>query len=155
MNAMKWKYAFFMILLVFLVVNCSQYREVVKEDYNRIRSTHPTEVSSFHAPVKMEIAWVPYEEHRLVKTKKNEWKMVKDDDIRVASRMPMILITYPDATDSLWLDMNTDSEMLGKLVKHSMMTQVPISRPFAEYFEVAKCGTCHPSHINTGIEESE
>lgn len=149
---MKWKLLFFISVIVFVVMNCSQYKKIVKEEYNRVRTTHPMAVKGYHDPVKLEIGWVPYEEHKLVKTKRNEWKMVKDEDILIKSNMPMILVTFPNSTDSLWLDMNIDNEMLGKLVKHAMMTQVPVTRPFSEYLEIAKCGKCHPSHIDTGIE---
>jgi hypothetical protein len=149
---MKWKTLFFSVLIIFVVLNCSQYRELSQEESNRVRQIKPKEISSYHEPLKLEIAWLPYEEHRLVRTKKNEWKMVKNEDVRVKSNMPMILLTYPNSTDTIWFDMNVDNAMLGKLMKHSLMTQVPISRPFTEYVEVAKCGTCHPSHIDKGFE---
>ena len=151
---MNWKMITFGLLMVFIVMNCGQYRKISQTDTNRVRQIKPNEISSYHDAVKLEVAWLPYQEHQLVRTKRNEWKMVKNEEIGVTSNMPMILVSYPNSQDTVWFDMNMDNEMLGRLLKHSLMTQVPISRPFTEFVEVAKCGKCHPDHIEKGFETS-
>jgi hypothetical protein len=149
---MNWKTLLFSILIIFVVMNCSQFKELEKEDFNRVRQVKSKELIGLHDPIKVEIAWLPYQEHQLVRTKRNEWKVVKNEVAGITSNMPMILVTYPNTSDTMWFDMNVDNEMLGRLMKHSLMTQVPISRPFTEYIEVAKCGKCHPAHIEKGFE---
>ncbi|MDX1407058.1 MAG: hypothetical protein R3330_02965 [Saprospiraceae bacterium] len=144
---MKWKIAGGLLLFL-LAVQCAQYRELPTAPQDRIRQIRPADIRAYHDPVKMEIAWVPYQEHRLTRTSKGEWRVVKDEETDRESAMPMILVSYPGTTDSIWLDMNMDNEMLGRLLKHTLMTQVPLSRPFTRYVEIATCGSCHPRHID-------
>lgn len=80
----------------------------------------------------MKIAWFPYKDLELKKSKANNWVMVSSDSAR-ESAIPVIMITYPVSNDSIWIDMNIKNELLGKLVKHSLMTQVPITEPYGEY----------------------
>jgi hypothetical protein len=54
--------------------------------------------------------------------------------------------------DTIWIDMNTDTELLGRLVKHSLMTQEPIQRPYTNFFEVASCEKCHPAHVKVEFD---
>ena len=149
---MKWKFILFVLVSFFLGLQCAEQKNLTSSESDRIRMLHPFEIASFHDPVKLEVAWVPYQEHKLVKTKKNEWKVVKSDSDTKPAAMPQILLTYPQGTDTLWLDMNTDNAILGKLLKHSLMTQQPISRPFTTYFETAACATCHPQEIEIDFE---
>lgn len=94
----------------------------------------------------MTIAWYPYENKTIEQTGKNEWKVV-ELDTPATGHVPVILIRYPETGDSIWLDMSTNSRTLGRLLKHSLMTQEPIRRPFKEFFETASCTKCHPSDI--------
>ncbi len=67
-------------------------------------------------------------------------------------RYPMIMITYPEGNDTVWVQMSTKNDLLGKLIKHSLMTQVPIKRPYEEYFEQAQCSSCHPSDVKVDFD---
>jgi len=58
-----------------------------------------------------------------------------------------MIIDYPETEESVMIDMAIDNKLLGKLIKHSAMTMVPISRPYTEFFEKAKCESCHPADI--------
>jgi hypothetical protein len=139
---MKWKHAFFFLLIAFVVVNCSRTKGLVLENS---RTTSPAEIFSYHSPMTVKVGWMPYQNHRIVKTGKNEWKIVESNDEVFQGNAPVILVTY-ESGDSILLDMNIENELLGKLVKHSAMTQMPISRPFNAYFENAKCQNCHPQY---------
>ncbi len=143
---MKWNVALMMILTIGLLAQCSTTREV-PESEELIKQLRSSSVESYHDPVQLQVAWVPYTSHSLKLTAKNEWKVVKDESRDKESALPMIMLTYPNSSDTLWLDMNTDNELLGRLLKHSLMTQQPITRPFTNYIEVAKCSSCHPQHI--------
>lgn len=138
-----------LFLIVMIAVTCNQTKELAP---TRILQVNPSEVKAFHQPVSVQVGWFPYHEDKLVQTGKNDWKVVKNTDGENEGTIPQILIHYPNSGDSIWLSMNVDNALLGKLVKHTLMTQIPIERPFAEYFEVAKCSTCHPSHIKINFE---
>ena len=148
---MKIKLVFTIALSAFILVTCHQFKEL--EAPTRVRNLKPAEVSAYHQPIKMTIAWVPYSENqKLVKTKKDEWKVVKEEGQGKSGNIPVILVTYPNSNDTIWIDMNTDTELLGKLVKHSLMTQEPIRRPYVQYFEEASCQKCHPSDVKVNFD---
>ena len=149
---MKWKVLLFILVIFFIAVQCAQQKELTQESMDRIRQLRPADITKYHEPVRMEVGWVPYQEYKLEVTKKGEWKVVRNDATDKKSAMPMILLSYPNGTDSLWLDMNIDNALLGRLLKHTLMTQAPITRPFTEYFEVAKCSKCHPKEIKLDFE---
>jgi len=138
------------ILIPFLVffVTCKPSQELVPVKARQIR---PSEVSAYHSPAVMKIAWYPYKDLELKKTSKDNWVIVKSDSTKQGA-IPVILITYPDSGDSIWLEMNTDNELLGRLMKHTLMTQAPITEPLGEYLEMAKCSTCHPGDVDKGFE---
>ncbi len=147
---MKIKFVSFCLFLAFMLLTCTQTKELVP---TQVRNLNPSNVSSYHQPINMTIAWVPYsQESKLVKTKKGEWKIVKDAESNKSGNVPVILLTYPNSNDTIWIDMNTDTELLGKLVKHTLMTQEPIKRPFVEYFEEASCQKCHPSDVKVNFD---
>ncbi len=149
---MQWRIIFILIIFSVVATQCAQQKGLTGNSEDRIRQLRPDDITSYHAPTRLEIGWVPYQEAKLVMTKKGEWKVVKNDETDKQSVMPMILLTYPEGTDSLWLDMDIDNALLGRLLKHTLMTQLPISRPFTEYFEIAKCSKCHPKDIHLDFE---
>ena len=101
--------------------------------------------------MEMKIAWFPYENLALKQTKANNWVIVESDSTR-KSAIPVIMISYPETGDSIWVQMDTKNDLLGKLIKHSLMTQVPISTPYSEYFEKAKCQNCHPADVPVNFD---
>ncbi|MCB0586989.1 MAG: hypothetical protein KDD06_16915 [Phaeodactylibacter sp.] len=150
---MTWRFAFFFLLIAFIVINCSEPRQMVTDRAGR--TMHPSEISSFHPEMSITIGWVPYQDQKLVRTGKNEWEMVKRQSGDKKGAAPVILVTYPQSKDSILLDMDIKNELLGKLIKHSAMTQEPIKRPFSTFFEEAKCRKCHPSNIPLPFDEEK
>jgi hypothetical protein len=140
---MNWRYAFFLLLIAFFVVNCSKTKEFIAPTS---RTMQPSEISGFHPEISIQIGWVPYQNQHLILNGNNEWRIVPIEGERQGA-VPTLLISYPESGDSILLDMNIENEMLGKLIKHSAMTQEPIKRPFHKFFEVAKCQKCHPPEI--------
>lgn len=138
-----------LLMVVLFIFTCKQTMQLTP---SRAMHLSPNEVTSYHEQVTLKVGWVPYQEDKLVMTGENEWKIVKHTEEDASGFVPMILLMSPNSTDSIWLDMEIDNELLGKLVKHSIITQEPIQRPFSEYFEVAKCSNCHPSHIKIDFE---
>ncbi|MCB0521988.1 MAG: hypothetical protein H6577_00210 [Lewinellaceae bacterium] len=147
---MKMRIVFLLLAAAFSFVTCKQYQEAQLE--TRTRQLKPSDITAYHPPIQLTIAWVPYEDLRLIKTKKDEWKIVKDDKPGKKGNLPMILATYPNSNDTIWIDMNTDNELLGKLIKHSLMTQEPIKRPFGEFFDMAACQKCHPPEVKAKLD---
>lgn len=147
---MKWRTAFFLLLVAFVVVNCSKTKELAGD---RSRLLSPKEITSFHTDVTVTVGWIPYQDTKLVQTGDNEWKIMKREQVSEKGASPIIVVTYPGSKDTLLLDMNIENEILGKLIKHSVMTQVPISRPFTTFFNEAKCQTCHPAHIDVDFNK--
>ena len=139
-----WRYAFFMLLIASLVINCSETKKLA-EDRSRIIS--PSDITNFHTEMRVKIGWVPYENQKLILTGSNQWKIVPHEEEDKVGYIPTMIISYPESGDSIMLDMNIKNELLGKLIKHSAMTMVPIHRPFIKFFEEAKCQNCHPSDI--------
>ncbi len=146
---MKTKHLFYFALLVFLVTMCKTQQEL--NEPPRVRQIKPEEVKGFHNPIEMTIAWYPYQDQSIKQTSKGTWKVVKSDGKEGA--VPVIMIKYPNSKDSLWLDMNTSNEVLGKLLKHSLMTQVPISRPYSNFLEEARCQNCHPADVKVNFDK--
>jgi hypothetical protein len=46
---------------------------------SRARQLKPSEVQGYHDPMELKIAWFPYEDLELKKTKPNNWVMVNFD----------------------------------------------------------------------------
>lgn len=142
---MNWRFAFFFVSVAFIVVNCSKTTQNLVQD--RTRMMQPSQISSFHPEISITLGWVPYQDQKLVQTGRNEWKIVKHQEGDKARKVPVLVVNYPETKDSILLDMNIENELLGKLIKHSAITQEPIRRPFTTFFEEAKCQKCHPPHI--------
>ena len=77
---MKWRITLFGLVAFMLAVQCTQYKEVAAPPPERVRQLSPDDIKAYHDPVMMQIAWMPYQEHRLVRTKGNEWTVVKDEE---------------------------------------------------------------------------
>ena len=140
---MKITYLIISLFLISIIYNCAPSKEMV---VNRNRTYQSNEISSFHQGLSVSIGWIPYQEQEMVRTSKNEWKMKRTDKEDGAS-MPVIVISHPESQDTTIINMTIENELLGKLIKHSLMTQQEISRPFYEFLENAKCESCHPAHI--------
>ena len=142
---MTWRTAFFFLLIVFIVVNCSKRSMQLTPD--RTRTLKPNDITSFHPEITIKLGWVPYEDQKLIQTGKNEWKIVQHKPEDKAGKIPVLFVESPSAEEPILLDMNIENQLLGKLIKHSAITQQAIQRPFAKFFEEAKCQSCHPPEI--------
>ena len=143
-NNLPWQYAFFMLLIASVVINCSRTKELTDM---KSRIISPSEITNFHPEMNIKIGWVPYKNQKVVHTEKNEWRIIPHDQEDKMGYIPTMVITYPGSGHSTMLDMNIKNELLGKLIKHSAMTMEPIRRPFVEFFEEAKCQNCHPPDV--------
>lgn len=150
---MNRNYLFIVSAIILLSVSmCKTQEQPVVDKVPTIRQVSPEDVRNYHDKIEMTIAWYPYENGVFKRNKDNEWVVVKEESGKKGT-IPVILIKYPATGDSIWLDMNTASEDLGMLLKHSLMTQEPIRRPFAEYLEVASCTKCHPADVEVDFNK--
>lgn len=140
---MKLRYSLLAVSIIIFITTCKSTMDLVP---TKARRVSPKEVTSYHSPANMKIGWIPYKDLELKKTSKDNWVVVKNDSTKEGA-IPVILLTYPESGDSIWLDMNTDNELLGRLMKHTLMTQIPITEPFGDYLVSAACSKCHPSEI--------
>ena len=117
----------------------------------KARQVKMSDVQGYHDPINLKVAWLPYRDMALKQTGENDWVIINDSTSKIGA-IPMILVTYPESGDSVWIDMNTRSEELGKLIKHTLMTQQTIQEPYHNYLKVTKCGTCHPKDVVVDFE---
>lgn len=110
----------------------------------RYRQFPKWEATRYHRPIQMRIGWYPYSEADIVPDDDGNLLMLRADSV---GEMPAIMIREPDSTNLIIVGMDIDNELLGRLIKHSLMTQVPIKRPFDQYLIEARCSQCHPSRI--------
>jgi hypothetical protein len=100
---------------------CSTPKDAL-DDTPCVRSFKEWKTDYFHHPIEVKIGWFPYEEEELIKTGKQQYSIQKSDTSETGS-MPVIVFTYPDSTYSIYFGMNIDNELLGRLIKQSLMTQ--------------------------------
>ena len=147
---MTWRFAFLLLLIAFIITNCSQKTKIVPSD--TARTWRPQDVSSYHPPVSVKLGWVPYEDQKLVQTGDNEWKIVKNENPDPDKKIPILFVESAANQESIMIEMNIENELLGKLIKHSAITQQPIKRPFTQFFEEAKCQGCHPKDVKVDFD---
>ena len=140
---------FSLVFLGLVAITCKSTSNVVVPP--KARQLNPDAVTVYHRPIEMRIAWVPYNNLALKQTKANNWVIVESDSAK-AGAIPVIQVIYPVTADTVWVQMNTKNDLLGKLIKHSLMTQQPIYEPYSEYFEKASCGSCHPSDVKVSFD---
>ena len=107
---MNWKAIAMFLFIAIVVMNCGKTRELTLENS---RTIDPGQVSSIHPNVSITVGWMPYQSNKLIQTGDYEWKIVKNDNDDTGGLSPIIMVTYPDAPDTLFLDMNIDNELLG------------------------------------------
>ncbi len=115
------------------------------------RQIRPAEVRGYHQPITAQIAWFPYRDLTIKQTSDGNWIVVRQESTAKEGAMPVILIKYPESQDSVWIPMDTDNATLGKLIKHTLMTEEHIKKPYASFFEISKCEKCHPAEIDKGF----
>lgn len=130
----------------FSVFYCSTSKNII-DDTPRVRSFADWKADYFHHPIEVKIGWYPYEEDSVVKTGTHQYTIQKSDTTEITGSMPVIILTYPDSTKSIYFGLDINNELLGKLIKQSLMTQKPITEPLSTFLEDADCLTCHPSDI--------
>jgi len=140
---MKKLHLLLLVSILFGVVTCQTQKVLVPTASRQIDAS---QVAGYHDEVSMTIAWLPYQDQKLVQSSANSWKVVKSDSGKTG-KIPVILIRYPDSGDTIWLDMNTKNEVLGKLIKHTLMTQEPITHPLENYLQTNSCTKCHPKDV--------
>lgn len=113
----------------------------------QFRTLQVQQATRFHKKIMLEIGWYPYQREQAVAAGTNLWTIVHSDSGGVEGALPVILVSYPDSSEAVWLDLNIDDALLGRLLKHSLMTEIPIKRPLAEFLQEANCGSCHPAEI--------
>lgn len=113
----------------------------------QFRTIDAEEPTRFHKPIRLEVAWYPYHAGQAATAGKHVWTIVREDSSGTMGVMPVILVSYPDSSEGVWLDLDTDDALLGRLLKHSLMTEIPLKRPFTEFLQEADCGKCHPAEI--------
>ena len=108
---------------------------------NRARMVEPV-ASHFHRPVSLQIGWRNYRESEVVRDDDGNMVMLPVDSLE--SQVPAIMVGDPLAEDAVWIGMDIDDALLGRLIKHTLMTQQPIQRPLETYVQTATCAPCHP-----------
>ena len=111
----------------------------------RVRHMKMDGAADFHQPIRLTVGWMPYEEDRLVSKDGSTYEVAQGEHLK-SGKIPALILSYEDGTKAT-LDMTIDDELLGKLIKSSLMSEKPIRRPYSEFMQTADCSTCHPSDI--------
>ena len=111
----------------------------------RVRHIKTDGVEDFHKPIRLTVGWMSYEEESVVSDNGSTYHVEPADALKTG-RIPALQITYEDGTTST-LDMNISNELLGQLIKSSLMSEQPIRRPYSEFMQTADCSNCHPSEV--------
>ncbi len=137
----------FYIILVVIIIGCSTSSKTNTQPV-KIRKFKEWKAARFHEKVELKIGWYPYEKGSSEEVNSEEWAVsFKDSSGSIDGYMPVIILRNGNSNDSLSLGMDIDDEILGKLLKHTLMTQIPIQRPFKDYLAQADCSLCHPQEI--------
>lgn len=134
-------------LAFFIVASCSSSSKVVEKS-PEIKTFKNWKAHKFNKKIELNVGWYEYQNEELVKVDKNVWEVKEKENNEEVGAIPAIIIKHPETGDSLWVNMDIDEALLGTILKHSLMTEVQIKRPFSEFFKQAQCTKCHPSHIN-------
>ncbi len=145
---MKITHAIYVLTAIFFVLTCRTAMQPIATTGRQIR---PADVQGYHQAIEAQIAWFPYHDLTIKQRADGDWTVVKQDSTAKKGAMPVILIKYPESQDSVWIPMDTDNETLGKLIKHTLMTEEHITKPFASFFEISRCEKCHPEDIDRGF----
>lgn len=132
------------LLLGLAVSSCAPKTQVASP---RMRTLSPDGPSHYHQAVQLQVAWHPYREHELVAT--GDAVYSAQSATRKEGSMPVLVVSYPDSAQTLSLRMDIDDALLGRLLKHTLMTQKPIVAPLSQYLEEADCAMCHPADVPT------
>jgi hypothetical protein len=143
---MEMKLYLLLSTILFTFLYCSAPKKYL-DDTPRVRSFSEWKADYFHHPIEVKIGWYPYDEESVVKTGVHQYSIQKNDSSAEGGSMPVIVLTYPDSTQSVYFGLDIDNELLGRLIKQSLMTQKPITEPLAVFLEDADCSTCHPADI--------
>ena len=135
---------YILIILIFIVFGCAN-KSKISDDYPKVRKFSEWKSIKYHKDIQMRIGWYPYQQQDIHKTKNSTWTINKDSTIS-AGASPVIILKYPDSTETLWLNMDIDNALLGKLIKHSLMTEIPVKKPFGDFLVEADCAKCHPTN---------
>lgn len=133
-----------LLSILILVAACSS-KNVNKSP--EVRSIQINEPTTFHSKVEIQVGWFPYQSKEVKKLDDNVWEIVKEDKDFSNGDMPVLIFSYPDSNRAIMLEMDTDNELLGRLLKQTLMTQQPIKTPLQDYLKETDCSTCHPSDV--------
>ncbi len=135
------------LILFCFIISCAPSPKLDIEPV-RIRQFKEWKAVRFHDKIELKIGWYPYEEGSSQQTSSEEWAVTFENSSgSVDGYMPVIILKQPNSQDSISFEMNIDDATLGKLLKHTLMTQIPIQRPFKDYLANADCSLCHPKEV--------
>ena len=140
-------------LALLLFAACASKSQLRNDASLKVRKYDKSKTVRYHQPLELKIGWFPYHDETVERKEENVWTVVKEADAQepmhqyTDGAMPMIIINYPDSTQNITLEMNIDDALLGRLLKHSLMTEIPIEMPLKQYMEKADCATCHPADV--------
>ena len=106
---------------------------------HRVRSLDADGPHRFHRPVTLQVGWQSYRDHA---------DSGADSTVGVLNSVatgviPVVVLHYLDDAERMTLPMRIDDALLGRLIKSTAMTEMPVKEPL----ERADCAHCHPTAI--------
>ena len=136
----------YLVLLVFLVAACASTSKEVSTRQS-VRTMKSEDPSSYHNEINLQVGWFEYDESALELVEPGVYVESFSDSTTISGKMPVIVLSYPDSGKTFTFGMDVDNELLGKLLKHSLMSEIPVQRPLSGFLERSDCSKCHPSDI--------
>jgi len=147
MKGIEMRSKFLPYFCIVLLLGCASSKPQSPDSRVRIKRFKESNPTGFHKEVEMKIGWLSYEAGKVDDLHDSLSVINFDESQTVTGKVPVIILSYPDSSNTLTLVMNIDDALLGKLLKHSLMTEIPIKRPLSEFIKEADCSKCHPADI--------
>jgi hypothetical protein len=117
---------------------------------NKVVKTVDTQhAEAVNQAVQLQVGWYPYSESELVQIGPNQYAVRKIASQSGKKQHPGIAVYYPSTGKTIWIDMDIDDATLGRLLKHSLMGDREIERPFRDFMQSSDCASCHPGAVAT------
>ena len=118
---------------------------------SRVRSFDAEGPHRFHRPVTLQVGWQSYRDQDVSLESDSTVGVFNSTgavlDSVATGVIPVLVLHYPDDASRITLPMGIDDALLGRLIKSTAMTEMPVKEPLVRYLERADCAHCHPAAI--------
>lgn len=111
----------------------------------RVRSLDADGPHRYHRPVTLQVGWQSYVEQDSAAAQADPWSAPIDSVTTGVT--PVLILHYLDDAERIALPMGIDDALLGRIIKSTAMSEMPVKEPLTRYLERVDCMHCHPTTI--------